>query len=434
MMEIVEGYKQTEVGLIPTDWQEKRLEDVSKLSSGTTPSRKLEERYYFNGKTNWVKTTDLNNSHIFYTQEKITELALNESCLKEYSIGTVLVAMYGGFNQIGRTGLLKITAAVNQALIAIQPQRETLDSIFLINYLNFRVSYWKNVAISSRKDPNITSRNVKEFPIPLPPLPEQKAIAQALSDVDAAIAELDRLITKKRNIKQGTMQQLLTGKTRLPGFGERKGYKKTEVGVIPEGWEVVIIKDITSLVTNRFVGKATDYYTNKDDGILYIQGYNVEENSFNLHGIKKVTPQFHYSHQKSCLKKDDLLTIQTGEVGLTTIVNESLAGSNCHALIISRFQKEKAYPLFYSYYFNSSRGRLRLKGLEVGTTMKHINVGDLLSWKVPYLPQIREQKAIAQVLSDMDTEIEALEQKRNKYKAIKQGMMQELLTGRTRLI
>lgn len=223
---IKDGYKITEVGVIPDDWDVKILEEVSKLSSGTTPARKLEDRYFSKGNINWVKTTDLNNSNIIETEEKITELALNETCLKEYDIDTVLVAMYGGFNQIGRTGLLKIPATVNQALIAIQSQRQILNPIFLINYLNFRVSYWKNVAISSRKDPNINSRDVKNFPIPLPPLSEQKAIAHALSDVDNLITAIDQLITKKRNIKQGTMQQLLTSKKRLPGFSGEWEVKK----------------------------------------------------------------------------------------------------------------------------------------------------------------------------------------------------------------
>lgn len=275
---------------------------------------------------------------------------------------------------------------------------------------------------------------IEEFKVAIPKSDkEQETIAQALSDVDALIAALDKLIAKKRHIKTATMQQLLTGKKRLPGFGEGKGYKKTDIGVIPEDWDVMSIKEITSLVTNGFVGKATNHYTTRDDGVIYIQGYNIEANSFNLHGIKKVTPDFHKIHQKSCLQKGDLLTIQTGEVGLTSIVDDSMVGANCHALIISRFKKEKIYSLFYAYYFNSPLGRLRLKDLEVGTTMKHINVADILSWQVPYLPQKEEQKAIAQVLSDIDTEITALEKRRTKTQAIKQGMMQELLTGRTRL-
>ncbi len=222
--------------------------------------------------------------------------------------------------------------------------------------------------------------------------------------------------------------QLLINNYQLP-----EGYKQTEVGVIPEDWDVVTIQDLTSLVTNGFVGKATIHYTDQDDGITYIQGYNVEANSFNFNGIKKVTSEFHKIHQKSCLKKNDLLTVQTGEVGLTTIVPKELEGSNCHALIISRFKKDKAVPLFYAYYFNSSIGRLRLKDLEVGTTMKHINVADLLVWEVPYLPNKEEQRTIAQTLSDVDALIASLDKLIAKQRHLKTATMQQLLTGKKRL-
>jgi type I restriction enzyme S subunit len=127
------------------------------------------------------------------------------------------------------------------------------------------------------------------------------------------------------------------------------------------------------------------------------------------------------------------LTIQTGEVGITTIVPKKLEGSNCHALIITRFKQEIIFPKFYSYYFNSSFYRNQLKEIETGTTMKHINVRDMAILQV-LIPPLPEQKAIAKILTKMDEEIEALEKKRDKYKKIKQGMMSVLLTGRIRLM
>jgi type I restriction enzyme S subunit len=130
----------------------------------------------------------------------------------------------------------------------------------------------------------------------------------------------------------------------------KPGYKQTEVGVKPEDWRTPTLGSLTVLMTNGFVGTATTHYASNDNGILYIQGYNVEENSFNFHGIKYVTEDFHRAHMKSCLRGGDLLTVQTGDVGLTTIVPESLAGSNCHALIISRFDQKRVSPAFISYY------------------------------------------------------------------------------------
>lgn len=206
----------------------------------------------------------------------------------------------------------------------------------------------------------------------------------------------------------------------------RKGYKQTEIGVIPNDWNIKPLGKMTNLMTNGFVGVAKIHYTERNDGVLYIQGYNVKENGFNFNGIKSVTPEFHKKNSKSCLELGDLLTVQTGDVGLTTIVPENLVGSNCHALIITRFKKKKYNAHFYKFYLNSTYGRSRLKEIETGTTMKHINVGELIYFEVP-VPPIKEQTAIANALSDTDAWINSLEQLLTKKRLIKQGAMQELL-------
>lgn len=213
----------------------------------------------------------------------------------------------------------------------------------------------------------------------------------------------------------------------------KPGYKQTEVGIIPQDWQTATLGSLTVLMTNGFVGTATTHYTANENGVLYIQGYNVEENSFNFHGIKFVTEEFHRAHMKSCLRDGDLLTVQTGEVGLTTVVPDSLAGSNCHALIISRFHQKHVSPVFVSYYLNSKPGRSRLSLIETGTTMKHLNVGDMLHFSVPFPPTKAEQEAIAEVLHDTDSLIESMEQLIVKKRRLEQGAMQELLTGRRRL-
>ena len=207
----------------------------------------------------------------------------------------------------------------------------------------------------------------------------------------------------------------------------REGYKQTEVGLIPDDWQSVELNNLTRMMTNGFVGTAKSHYTESRDGITYIQGFNVEENSFNFRGIKKVTPEFHAKQSKSRLKEKDLLMVQTGDVGLTTFVSKELEGSNCHALIISRFKNGSYDSKFFSFYLNSASGRSRLKELETGTTMKHINVGDLKYFQVPLPPTKAEQTAIATALSDVDALITQLEKLIIKKRHIKQGAMQTLL-------
>jgi type I restriction enzyme, S subunit len=210
------------------------------------------------------------------------------------------------------------------------------------------------------------------------------------------------------------------------------GYQQTDVGIIPNDWRAATLGELKTLMTNGFVGTATRHYAKNDNGVLYIQGYNVEENSFNFHGVKFVTEEFHKDHMKSCLRGGDLLTVQTGDVGLTTIVPDSMAGANCHALIITRLDKQNACPLFVSYYLNSGPGRSRLRLIETGTTMKHLNVGDMLQFVVP-VPRLPEQRIIAAALKDTDTLITLLDALIGKKLNLKHAAMQQLLTGRTRL-
>ena len=210
-----------------------------------------------------------------------------------------------------------------------------------------------------------------------------------------------------------------------------QGYKDSPLGIIPKEWEVKRLGDCTRLLTNGFVGVATPHYTDDPDGITYIQGFNVTEGGYNFTGIKKVTKEFHKKNSKSSLQDGDLLTIQTGDIGLTTIVPKELEGSNCHALIISRF-KEGILPRFMLYYYNSTIGRNRFHIIETGSTMKHINTGDLYKFYVP-VPPIEEQKIIIAIASLWDTAIEKQSELIEKLKLRKRALMQQLLTGKKRL-
>lgn len=400
------GYKQTEVGVIPEDWEVQSLLNLAHFGSGTTPSRLLLDRFYKKGIYFWVKTTDLNNNYINSTEEKISQLALNETCLVLHPVGTVLVAMYGGFNQIGRTGLLAIPATVNQALIAIKPNSEKLNSRFLLDYLNFNVEYWKSVASSSRKDPNITSSDIKAFKIAAPSLKEQTAIATALSDIDALITTLTELINKKRQIKTATMQQLLTGKQRLAGFGKGKGMKQTELGEIPEDWEVNNLGNIAPLQ------RGFDLPSNKIKAgfvpVIYSNGVLNHHNKYMVTG-------------------EGVVTGRSGTIGKVHYLTGNYWPHNT-TLWVTNFYKNIPKYVFYLYTY------IGFEKFLSGSGVPTLNRNDVHSYKISYPINPLEQQAIAQVLSDMDDDLNALETRLAKTKAIKQGMMQELLTGRTRLI
>ncbi|EGR4116594.1 restriction endonuclease subunit S [Vibrio cholerae] len=408
------SFKKTEVGRVPTDWEVVCLREVANFGGGTTPPRKNFEKFYASGTHPWVKTLDLNNGYISSTEENVTEAAFSETSLKMHPIGTVLVAMYGGFNQIGRTGLIKVSAAINQALVAVITKKERLVPTYLLYYLNYKVDYWKTVASSSRKDPNITSNDVKNFILPLPSVIEQTAIANALSDVDALIQELEKLIAKKQAIKTATMQQLLTGRTRLPQFahhpdGRKKGYKPSELGEIPEDWEVVCLGDLATIKTgsrNNQDKEANGAYP------FFVRSETVERlNTFSYDCEAILVP---------------------GEGGIGSIFHYIHGKFDAHqrVYVIRNFQNCSG-----KFVYLQMRQNFGAHAMEnsVKATVDSLRLPTFQNFTL-LLPSVEEQDEVARILWDMDEEVKALGLRLAKTRQIKQGMMQELLTGKTRLV
>ena len=179
---------------IDPSWPTVSLGEIFKTKSGTTPSRS-NPAYFEGGETPWVKTLDLRDGPLRVTDECVTDLALADTHLEKLPVGTVLIAMYGGFNQIGRTGVLEIEATSNQAMTALLPSPK-VDPYFLNAVLVTRRDYWKSVANSTRKDPNITKSDVLNFQLPLPDLATQRAIVAEIEAEQALVAANRELITR----------------------------------------------------------------------------------------------------------------------------------------------------------------------------------------------------------------------------------------------
>jgi type I restriction enzyme S subunit len=185
------------------EWEATTLKDIAKITSGSTPLRSNAE-FFDGGTIPWVKTTDLNNSFIASTEEKITPKAR----ARVNPAGSILVAMYGGFNQIGRTGCLSFPAATNQAISVLVLEKKAAIPVYVLAWLNAKVDDWRGIASSSRKDPNITGSDVADFPIALPEFSEQQRITDCLTSLDDLItAETQRLDALKTH-KRALMQQL----------------------------------------------------------------------------------------------------------------------------------------------------------------------------------------------------------------------------------
>ena len=415
-MEMRTGCKKTEVGFIPVEWKVSLLGECSDSSSGTTPARSLHTRYYAGGSTPWVKTLDLNNSSIIETDERVTELALRETSLRVHPAGAVLVAMYGGFVQIGRTGLLSFPAAVNQALTAVRPNEHQLDSKYLLYVLNKRVDYWKGVASSSRKDPNITGNDVRAFPLALPPITEQRAIATALSDVDALIAGLEKLIAKKRDLKQAAMQQLLTGQPRLPVFSGE--------------WARNDLKNLVSTPITDGPHLTPTFY---ETGIPFLSVNNLANNRIDWSDLRFISKADDEIFSRKCKpRKGDVLLGKAASVGKVAIVEDDFDFNIWSPIALIR-TGEQVNAKFLYYQLLSADCITQVLLLTNSSSQGNIGMGDIEKLQISY-PCYEEQTAIAKVLVDMDAELLSLETRLVKTRELKQGMMQELLTGRTRLL
>jgi type I restriction enzyme S subunit len=266
----------------------------------------------------------------------------------------------------------------------------------------------------------------------LPPLPEQVAIAKALSSADALIESLEQLIAKKRHLKQGAMQELLTGKKRLPGFG-RLGRQHTEVGEIPIDWRVVGIGQIADVKTGPF-GSSLHERDYVEDGTPIITVEHLGERGVRHTKLPMVSEADRKRLSAYSLEEDDIVFSRVGSVDRNARISDVEHGWLFSGRLLRlRLLDGTVDPAFLSYQFHSEPFKRRVRTVAVGQTMASLNTQILQSVMVS-LPETREQTAIAAVLSDMDAEIAALEAKLAKARQIKQGMMHNLLTGRIRLI
>lgn len=208
-------YKPSPLGLVPKAWEVKTVSEVADIRSGATPSREQANRYFAARGIPWVKTLDLNEDFIIDTHECITTTALRETSCSLLPEGTVLVAMYGGWEQIGRTALLAVPAATNQAISALLFRSSSFVPEFILRALQHGRPRWHRVAASTRKDPNITKADVLAFEIPLPAPDEQAEIVRRLRTCGDRLESEGSMLAKLRHQKAGLMDDLLTGRVRV---------------------------------------------------------------------------------------------------------------------------------------------------------------------------------------------------------------------------
>lgn len=420
------GYKQTEVGVIPEDWEASTIGESTKWLSGGTPRRDNIE--FWSGTIPWISGSTLKSVKISTSDQFLTTEAVSVGS-KMAPIDSTLMLVRGSalHNEI-RAGLVVLPVAFNQDVKALVPN-VTVEPSFLTYYiLGHGEELLKLVSSAGNSAGVLDTDLVQRFKFLKPPIPEQRAIAAALLDVDTLLAKLDQLIAKKRDLKQAAMQQLLTGSTRLPGFGGE--------------WEVKTLGDLFNFSGGYSASRdqlSTDGYCYLHYGDIHGASKMWVDTRVDYQDIPKLNIPLKRVSSSALLKDGDVVFVDASEddEGASkhvVVVNKDNVPfiSGLHT-IVAKSKTEELTHEYRQYCFQTAAIRQQFLFYAVGTKVTGISKTNIAKLRLP-VPPLKEQTAIAAILSDMDAEIAALEARRDKIRDLKQGMMQELLTGRIRLV
>jgi type I restriction enzyme S subunit len=408
MSSIPSGYKQTEVGVIPEDWNVAELGDIGECLIGLTykPSNVKADG------TLVLRSSNVQDGSLSFDDNVYVDADI-PSRIRVLD-GDILVCVRNGSRSlIGKCALLD-NRVVGQTFGAFMSVYRTDDFTYVFQQFQsalIKRQITENIGATINQ---MTNRNLNSFKIPFPTnTKERETIATALSDVDALLAAQDKLIAKKRDIKQATMQQLLTGQQRLPGFQVKHGYKQTELGMIPEDWNIQKVGDIAAVGRGRVI-------SHREISAAIHSTYPVYSSQTSNNGIMGCIDTYDFEGEYITWTTD-------GEKAGTVFYRNGRF--NC-TNVCGIIQMCKHNALYVSKVLGTLTTRYVSRNLANPKLMNDVVKQILL----PLPPTLDEQTAIATILSDMDADLAALEQQRDKTRALKLGMMQELLTGRIRLI
>ncbi len=426
-MDVRPGYKQTEVGVIPEDWDVKPMAELFTFQNGVNADKSA----YGSG-IPFINVLEV-ITHSTITEDRIPgKIALSAQAINTFAVqhGDVL------FNRTSETqeevGLASVytgneSVVFGGFVIRARPRNHRMVSSFTSYALRSPAIRFQIVARGQGAvRANIGQQDLSRVQIVLPAKAEQEAIAEVLSDADALIESLEQLIAKKRHVKQGAMQGLLSGKRRLPGFETKPGYKQTEVGVIPEDWQLRPLLTVVRVANGQVDPRIEPYRS-----MILVGPEHIESATGRLLQQQTAGEQRAISG-KYLVKRGDIVYGKINPYLKKVILAdfEGLCSADMYPLkpvadVAAGFVFAAILGDHFSKYAES---------VSVRSGMPKINRIELAEYKMPLPPTKAEQTAIATILSDMDAEIAALEAKLGKARQIKQGMMQELLTGRIRLV
>lgn len=404
--QIRKGCKITEVGEIPEDWEVKETQQLCTLKAGGTPSTIVPE--YWNGDIPWMKSGDLHQKYVLSVSNYITEIGLSSSSTHLFSKGTVLIGLAGQGKTRGTTAINMIPLCTNQSIAGLKVGDEIMD-MYLYHYFDNLYEELRELSSGDGGRGGLNLTILGNIPVAHPVSKvEQTAIATVLSDQDALIAQLEKLIEKKKLIKKGMMQALLTPDDQwiYSELGEyvklQGGYPFASSSFCESGISVLRIGSIMDghVVPDKFVDEASH-----------------------------IPPEFWVCKGEVLIAMSGATTGKTGLYDLTTdgIINQRVGKFKalkedrlCHEYINTFVVQHQFKEQLEQYMANSAQPNISAKQIE--------------STQIWFPPNLERQRIISQLYSSLLDELNKLRFQLNKQKMIKKGLMQELLTGRTRLV
>ena len=419
---MVSKYKETEIGSIPEEWDVTSLSDAfQNLEAGVSVnSDERQNADFFVLKTSAISDGLINIDEAKPVVKK--EYARLKCPVKK---GSIIISRMNTPQLVGACGYVAEDAKgyflPDRLWQVINSKPEKYDFRwlnYLLNQYRYKNAIHAVATGTSNSMKNISKERLLEIRIPRPSIEEQKFIVKAISDIEALIYDLEELIKKKQNIFTGTMQSLLSGKIRISD----------------SLWEKYVIGDIGDFYSG-LTGKQKDDFGKGN--ARYITFLNVLNNTV-IDISKLESVQVNEDEYQNEVLKGDLFFNTSSEtpeeVGMCAVLMDSIRNTYLNSFCFGfRLKTKKVYALFFSYYFNSQEGRKIMRVLAQGATRFNLSK-DYFSQTEIELPPYEDQVEIAQTLADMEGDILSLEKKCLKYKAIKQGMMEELLTGKVRLV
>ena len=389
-MEVKAGYKKTEVGMIPEDWDVLSLGEICRMKSG----------------------------------ESITSANIDEFSKYPCYGGNGLRGFTGKFTHDGQYALIGRQGALCGNVVGVEGKFFASEHAVVVTPFEKTDIHWLTYMLGdmrlnqyseSSAQPGLSVSKLLRLNIAFPPSKtEQHTIAATLSNIDSLLTSLDELIAKKRLMKVGAMQELLTGRKRLPGFTDR--------------WEEKTFGEIGVTDPENLTSK-----TDPDYSFKYISLEDVDVGV--LKNYSEIKFRFAPSRARRIVRKNDIL-ISTVRPNLKShlFIREDAIDLVCSTgFSVLRCNPNLANPAYVFFHLFAHQIEQQIETLLTGSNYPAINSKDVKALQI-YLPTVNEQTAIAEILSDMDAEIAALEARREKTSLLKQGMMQELLTGKIRLV